>query len=112
MKNQLQPGALIEQAKAKSLKKSHKYGYTTPSDPVVKREQQSSQTALQKRHKKTKKMRKYKMPKLGTGKRFSNLTKKLSAKGAKNPKALAAFIGRKKFGGAKMAQLSAHGRKG
>ena len=37
-------------------------------------------------------------PKLGTGKRFKALTTKLSKKGAKNPKALAAWIGRKKYG--------------
>lgn len=52
-----------------------------------------------------------KKPKLGSGKRFSQLTTKLSAKGAKNPKALAAWIGRKKYGAAKMAKLSAAGRK-
>jgi len=34
-------------------------------------------------------------PKLGTGKRFKNLTKKLKKKGAKDPKALSAYIGRK-----------------
>lgn len=50
-------------------------------------------------------------PKLGTGKRFQNLTRKLAGKGAKNPKALAAFIGRKKFGAKKMAQLAAKGKK-
>lgn len=52
-----------------------------------------------------------KKPKLGTGKRFKALTGKLAAKGAKNPKALAAFIGRKKFGAKKFAKLSAQGRK-
>ncbi len=52
-----------------------------------------------------------KMPKLGTGKRFASLTKKLAGKGAKNPKALAAAIGRKKFGGKKMAMLAAKGKK-
>lgn len=53
-----------------------------------------------------------KQPKLGTGKRFSNLTKKLSKKGAKNPKALAAWIGREKYGKKRMSKLSAKGRKG
>ena len=44
-------------------------------------------------------------PKLGTGARFAALTKKVgSAK-------LAAWIGRKKYGAAKMAKLSAKGRK-
>ena len=34
----------------------------------------------------------------GTGKRFKSLTKQLKRKGAKNPEALAAWIGRKKYG--------------
>ena len=42
--------------------------------------------------------------KLGSGKRFKALTKKL--KGAKNPKALAASIGRKKYGVKKFAKLA------
>ena len=42
--------------------------------------------------------KKKKKPKLGTGKRFKNLSSTLKKKGAKNPKALAAWIGRKKFG--------------
>lgn len=48
-----------------------------------------------------------KQPKLGSGKRFSNLTKKLGAKGANNPAALAASIGRKKYGNKKFAALGA-----
>jgi len=51
-----------------------------------------------------------KLPKLGTGARFAKLEKKLSAKGAANPGALAGYIGRKKFGAKKMAKLSAHGK--
>ena len=43
-------------------------------------------------------------PKLGSG---SDLKKK----GAKNPKALAAYIGRKKYGKKKMAAMAAKGRK-
>ena len=50
-------------------------------------------------------------PKLGSGKRFKELTEKLAKKGAKNPKALAAWIGRKKYGAKKMAKLSAAARK-
>jgi hypothetical protein len=50
-------------------------------------------------------------PKLGTGKRFSNLKRRLSRKGIRNPGALAASIGRKKFGTKRMAKLSAKGRK-
>ena len=49
--------------------------------------------------------------KLGSGSRFKVLTKKLSAKGAKNPKALAASIGRKKYGAKKMTKLASAGRK-
>lgn len=53
-----------------------------------------------------------KKPKLGTGKRFAKLKKALSKKkGVKNPGALAAAIGRKKFGTKKMAKMAAKGRK-
>lgn len=52
-----------------------------------------------------------KKPKLGSGKRFSNLKKKLSAKGARNPGALAAYIGRKKYGKKRFAKLSAKGKR-
>lgn len=45
-------------------------------------------------------------PKLGTGTRFKNLKKKLARKGARNPGALAAYIGRKKYGAKKFAALS------
>ena len=50
--------------------------------------------------------------KLGTGTRFSRLKKSLSRrKGVTNPGALAAYIGRKKYGAKKMAKLAARGRK-
>jgi hypothetical protein len=52
-----------------------------------------------------------KKAKLGTGKRFSALEGSLAKKGATNPGALAAWIGRKKFGSKKFASLSAHGRR-
>lgn len=52
-----------------------------------------------------------KKPALGSGERFKALSKKLGAKGVKNPDALAAWIGRKKYGSKKMAQLSASGRR-
>lgn len=52
-----------------------------------------------------------KKPKLGTGKRFSSLTAKLRAKGASNPKALAAWIGRRKWGSKRFTKLSVAGRK-
>ena len=50
--------------------------------------------------------------KLGSGARFKALKKKLAARGGiEDPAALAASIGRKKYGKAKMAKLSAAGRK-
>ena len=52
-----------------------------------------------------------KMPKLGTGARFSALTKALEMKGAKNPKALSAWIGMKKYGKAKMGKMAKAGKK-
>lgn len=50
------------------------------------------------------------MPKLGTGKRFSNLKRSLASKGATNPGALAAWIGRRKFGAKKFGALGAKAR--
>ena len=52
------------------------------------------------------------MPKLGTGARFAALKVKLAAKGASNPGALAAYIGRRKFGKAKFAALAGKARRG
>jgi hypothetical protein len=52
------------------------------------------------------------MPKLGTGARFRKLTAELAAKGASDPKALAAAIGRRKYGAGKFAALAKHARKG
>lgn len=50
-------------------------------------------------------------PKLGSGARFAALKGKLSGKpGIKDPGALAASIGRKKYGAKKFASLSSHGR--
>jgi hypothetical protein len=46
--------------------------------------------------------------KLGTGTRFHNLEKDLKKKGAKNPEALAAWIGKRKYGAAKMNKLAHH----
>jgi HK97 family phage prohead protease len=52
------------------------------------------------------------MPKLGTGKRFAKLKGALAAKGAHDPGALAAYIGRRKFGKAKFTKLASAARKG
>lgn len=48
--------------------------------------------------------------KLGTGERFGRLKKALGEKGASDPGALAAWIGRKKYGNKKMADMSAKNR--
>lgn len=51
-------------------------------------------------------------PPLGSGGRFKALTAKLAHKpGITNPKAVAAAIGRKKYGAKKMASMAAAGRK-
>lgn len=51
-------------------------------------------------------------PKLGTGKRFAQLKGKLAhQKGVTNPGALAAYIGRRKYGAKRMGALSSHGKK-
>lgn len=53
-----------------------------------------------------------KKPKLGTGKRFASLEKKIASKGkVENPRAVAAAIGRKKYGTEKMAKMASAGRK-
>ena len=49
--------------------------------------------------------------KLGGGGRFKKLKNKLKKQGARNPAALAAHIGRKKYGKKKMASMAAN-RKG
>lgn len=49
--------------------------------------------------------------KLGSGKRFASLKRKLGRKGIRNPGALAASIGRKKYGKKRMAKMSAAGRR-
>ena len=51
-----------------------------------------------------------KPPPLGSGQRFSALTQALASRGARDPKALAAYIGRKKYGKKKMASLAKGGK--
>lgn len=48
---------------------------------------------------------------LGQGGRFAALKQDVAAKGATNPGALAAWIGRKKFGKARFQKLAAAGRR-
>ncbi len=45
------------------------------------------------------------------GSRFDRLVEKLKKKGVSSPKALAAFIGRKKFGKKKFQELAIAGRR-
>lgn len=52
-----------------------------------------------------------KKARLGSGKRFKSLKRKLGKRGAKHPGALAAWIGRKKYGKKRFAALSARGKK-
>lgn len=53
-----------------------------------------------------------KQPKLGSGKRFAALKNKLAhEKGIKNPGAVAASIGREKYGNKKMAAMAKKGKK-
>jgi hypothetical protein len=49
--------------------------------------------------------------KLGSGARFASLSKSLGKKGANDPGALAAYIGREKYGKKKFQKLSAKGKK-
>ena len=50
--------------------------------------------------------------KLGSGGRFKALTRKIGHKsGVRDPKAVAAAIGRSKYGAAKMAHMAAAGKK-
>jgi len=48
---------------------------------------------------------------VGGGGRFAKLTSQLKKKGAKNPKALAAWIGAKKYSKKRMSKMSAAGRR-
>lgn len=53
-----------------------------------------------------------KKPKLGSGARFRKLEQSIAAKGeVDNPAAVAAAIGRKKYGKKKMEAMAAKGRK-
>lgn len=53
-----------------------------------------------------------KKPPLGSGARFKAVEASAKASGARNPAAVAAAAGRKKYGAKKMAQLAAKGKKG
>lgn len=49
--------------------------------------------------------------KLGSGKRFAAVSRSAARSGARDPDAVAAAIGRKKYGARKMAAMAAKGRK-
>lgn len=57
-----------------------------------------------------KEMAGHKKAPLGSGERFKHLKGELASKGATNPGALAAYIGRKKYGASKMSKLAHHGK--
>jgi len=69
-------------------------------------------STLAERRKARKLYMKAKKKPLGEGSRFAAVAKIAAAGGAKNPKAVAAAIGRKKYGSKKMAKMAAAGRKG
>ena len=50
-------------------------------------------------------------PPLGSGQRFKALSSALAGKGVRDPEALAASIGRKRWGAQRMADMAAAGRK-
>ena len=50
-------------------------------------------------------------PRLGSGKRFKALANKFANKGINNPVALAAKIGREKYGKTKFQKLAASGKR-
>ena len=52
-----------------------------------------------------------KKPPLGSGARFAQVAKSAKASGARDPEAVAAAVGRQKYGNAKMAKLAAKGKK-
>lgn len=54
-----------------------------------------------------------KKPKLGSGERFKKLSQKIQKEGydKQQAKAIAASVGRKKYGAKKMASMAAKGRK-
>lgn len=56
-------------------------------------------------------MGKCKKLRLGSGKRFENLSEELEEKGIDDPEALAAWIGRRKYGKRRFQEMSTRGRR-
>ena len=73
-----------------------------PTIPATKSKQKEARKAYQKVAKTSKP---------GTGKRFAALSTSLKAQGVKDPGALAASIGRKKYGAKRFAKMGSSGRK-
>ena len=89
----------------KAIKTARKITRKAKGKRAVKR----TEAVLRKAMKNYKRVKK--TSKLGSGKRFSAMTKALKARGAKNPGALAAYIGKKRYGAKRMAKMAAAGRK-
>ena len=51
-----------------------------------------------------------KQPRLGSGKRFKTLANKMAREGVNDPDAVAAAIGRKKYGNKKMQSMAEKGK--
>lgn len=51
------------------------------------------------------------LPKIGSGQRFAKVEAAAAKSGAKNPAAVAAYVGRKKYGKARFQALAATGRR-
>lgn len=68
-------------------------------------EESKAREATESKEVEAKEDKKHKKPKLGSGARFAALSKKVGSP------ALAAFIGRKKYGAKKFGKLSAQGKK-
>lgn len=58
-----------------------------------------------------KKQQRQRRPPLGTGERFRRLVQQLRRRGVEDPRALAAAIGRKKYGKQRFQKLAAAGRR-
>ena len=100
----------VKMAMKKVKAKAMKHKKVKPEKGESKDHELSESNNFEAQEDKKKRIR-HKKPKLGSGKRFAQLKNKLGAKGAKNPGALTAWIGRKKYGAKRFAKLSAKGKK-
>lgn len=70
----------------------------------------TNKTTVQQRANLAKALKEKGKAKLGSGSRFKELVAKLKAQGNKNPEALAAYIGRQKYGKAAFQAMSKAGK--